>query len=63
MIEALATSTYSGSIMPYGPTKFVNGNNEAAQPVNTQIRGDKIELVFPKEYATAEPVFPMPPRS
>ncbi|MCP8939463.1 ABC transporter substrate-binding protein [Alsobacter sp. SYSU M60028] len=62
MIEALASSTYSGSIMPYGPTKFVNGNNEGAQPVNTQIRGDKIELVFPKEYATAEAVFPMPPR-
>ncbi len=60
LIEALASSTYSGSIMPYGPTKFVDGSNEAAQPVNTQIRGDKIELVFPKEYATAEAVFPMP---
>ena len=63
MIETLASSTYGGSIMPYGPTKFVNGNNEAAQPVNTQIRGNKIELVFPKEYATAEAVFPMPPRT
>jgi branched-chain amino acid transport system substrate-binding protein len=63
VIEALTTSNYAGSIMPYGPTKFVNGNNEAAQPVNTQIRGNKIEVVFPKEYATAEPVFPMPPRS
>jgi branched-chain amino acid transport system substrate-binding protein len=31
--------------------------------VNTQIRGEKIELVFPKEYATAEAVFPMPARS
>ncbi|MFC5991573.1 ABC transporter substrate-binding protein [Limoniibacter endophyticus] len=63
MIEALTTSTYDGSIMPYGPTKFVNGSNEGAQPVNTQIRGDKIELVFPKEFATAEAVFPMPARS
>jgi branched-chain amino acid transport system substrate-binding protein len=63
MIEALAASTFDGSIMPYGPTKFVNGSNEAAQPVNTQVRGDKIELVFPKEFATAEPVFPMPPRT
>ena len=60
MIETLASSTFDKSIMPYGPTKFVNGNNEGAQPVNTQIRGDKIELVFPKEFASAEPVFPMP---
>lgn len=62
MIAALAASTYDGSIMPYGPTKFVNGNNLGAQPVNTQVRGEKIELVFPKDFATAEPVFPMPAR-
>ena len=60
MIEALAASTFDKSIMPYGPTKFVNGDNTSAQPVNTQIRGDKIELVFPKQYASAEAVFPMP---
>lgn len=60
MIQTLAASTFDGSIMPYGPTKFVNGDNVNSQPVNTQIRGDKIELVFPKEYATAEPVFPVP---
>ena len=53
MIEALAASTFDKSIMPYGPTKFVNGDNTSAQPVNTQIRGDKIELVFPKQYASA----------
>ena len=60
MIEALAASTFDKSIMPYGPTKFVNGDNTSAQPVNTQIRGDKIELVFPKQYASAEAVFPVP---
>lgn len=63
MIETLAASTYAGSIMPYGPTKFVNGANVNSQPVNTQIRGDEIELVFPEKYATAEPVFPVPARS
>ena len=62
MIDALAASTFDGSIMPYGPTHFVNGNNEAAQPVNTQVRGEAIEVVFPKDFATAEPVFPMPAR-
>lgn len=60
MIEALAASTFDKSIMPYGPTKFVNGDNINSQPVNTQIRGDKIELVFPKQYASAEAVFPIP---
>ena len=48
IIEALAASTLSDHIMPYGPTKFVNGNNEGAQPVNTQIRGDDIEVIFPQ---------------
>ena len=62
MIEALATSSYDDHIMPYGPTKFVNGQNEGAQPVNTQIRGDKIEVIFPKEFASAQPIFPMPAR-
>ena len=60
MIDTLAASTFDGSIMPYGPTKFVNGDNVNSQPVNTQIRGEEIELVFPEEYATAEPVFPVP---
>jgi branched-chain amino acid transport system substrate-binding protein len=60
VIAALASSTFEDHIMPYGPTKFVNGQNEGAQPVNTQIRGDKIEVIFPKEFATAAPVFPNP---
>ena len=29
---ALASSTWSGHVMPYGPTKFVNGQNEGAAP-------------------------------
>ncbi|MBM3554889.1 MAG: ABC transporter substrate-binding protein [Alphaproteobacteria bacterium] len=57
---ALAASTYEGHIMPYGPTKFVNGQNQGAQPVGTQIRGQKIEIIAPKEFATAKAVFPMP---
>ena len=60
LIAALNTSTFKAELMPYGPTKFVNGQNEGAQPVNTQIRGDKIEVIFPKEFATAAPVFPNP---
>ncbi len=63
IIDALAASTLSDHIMPYGPTKFVNGQNQGAQPVNTQIRGNNIEVIFPKEFATAEPVFPIPAKS
>jgi branched-chain amino acid transport system substrate-binding protein len=62
VIEALTASNWAGHIMPYGPTRFVKGENEGAQPVNTQIRGSKIEVIFPKEFASAAPVFPMPKR-
>jgi branched-chain amino acid transport system substrate-binding protein len=60
LTQALASSTFAGHIMPYGPTRFVNGQNEGAQPINTQIRGANIEVIYPKEFATAEPVFPIP---
>lgn len=60
VIAALAASTYEGHIMPYGPTKFVNGQNQGAQPVGTQIRGQKIEIIAPKEFATAKALFPTP---
>ena len=29
---ALAGSTFKADLMPYGPTKFVNGQNQGAQP-------------------------------
>lgn len=59
---ALASSTWSGHMMPYGPTKFVNGQNEGAAPVNTQIVGKDIKVIFPAAFANAKPVFPMPVR-
>jgi len=62
IIDALASSTWADTIMPYGPTKFVNGQNASARVVNTQIIGKEIKLIFPKEVANAAPVFPMPPR-
>ncbi len=56
--EALAASTFSDHIMPYGPTRFVNGQNMGAQPVNTQVQGGDIKVIFPTEFADARPVFP-----
>jgi len=61
IIEALESSTFSGHVMPYEPTKFVNGQNQGAAPVNTQVLGNDIQVIFPQTFATAKPVFPMPP--
>ena len=56
--EALAASSFADHIMPYGPTKFVNGQNQGAAPVNTQVQGGDIKVIFPNEFADAKPVFP-----
>ena len=61
IIAALESSTFSGHVMPYGPTKFVNGQNQGAAPVNTQVIGNDIQVIFPAAFASAKPVFPMPP--
>ena len=44
--------------MPYGPTRFVGGQNEGASPVNTQVQGGDIKVIFPAAFADAKPVFP-----
>ena len=60
LAAALESSTFSGHVMPYGPTKFVNGQNQGAAPVNTQVLDNDIKVVLPANYAQAKPVFPMP---
>jgi branched-chain amino acid transport system substrate-binding protein len=60
LTAALASSTFSGHLMPYGPTKFVNGQNEGAAPVNTQVLDNDIKVVLPSDFANAKPVFPRP---
>jgi branched-chain amino acid transport system substrate-binding protein len=58
--DALASSTFTGHVMPYGPTKFVNGQNQGAAPVNTQVQGNDIQVILPSAFASAKPIFPMP---
>jgi branched-chain amino acid transport system substrate-binding protein len=58
---ALASSTFSGQVMPYGPTKFVDGQNQGAAPANTQVQGNDIQVILPTAFASAKPIFPMPP--
>ena len=60
LTAALEGSTFSGHVMPYGPTKFVNGQNQGAAPVNTQVLDNDIKVVLPANFAQAKPVFPMP---
>ena len=55
---ALAASTFAGHIMPYGPTRFANGQNTGAAPVNTQVQGHDIRVIYPDAFADAKPVFP-----
>jgi branched-chain amino acid transport system substrate-binding protein len=57
IIEALASSNWNGHFMPYGPTKMVNGQNQGARPVVTQIVDGQVRLVHPDEYANAKPQF------
>jgi branched-chain amino acid transport system substrate-binding protein len=45
--------------MPYGETKFVNGQNMGAAPVNTQVQGNEIKVIFPDSFADAKPQFPV----
>ena len=55
---ALASSSFTGHIMPYGPTRFEKGQNMGAAPVNTQVQGGDIKVIFPDAFADAKPVFP-----
>ncbi len=57
----LASSTFSGHVMPYGPTKFIDGQNQGAAPVNTQVQGNNIQVILPAAFASAKPIFPIPP--
>jgi branched-chain amino acid transport system substrate-binding protein len=60
VIAALANSTFDGHIMPYGATRFVDGQNAGAAPVNTQVQGGDIKVIFPAEFADAKAMFPVP---
>jgi len=57
---AMESSTFKGHVMPYGPTKFVNGQNQGAAPVNTQVIDKDIQVILPAQFASAKAVYPMP---
>jgi len=57
--DALAASTFNDHFMPYGPTRFENGQNTGAQPLMTQVIKGDIRVIVPREYREAEPIFPL----
>jgi len=56
---ALENSTFSDHFMPYGPTKFVNGQNTGAQPLMVQVIKGDIRVIVPRDYREADPIFPL----
>jgi branched-chain amino acid transport system substrate-binding protein len=58
IIAALTGSAWNEHFMPYGPTKFVDGQNQGAQPLMLQVQKGDIKVVLPNTYAQAQPVFP-----
>jgi len=58
IINALASSTWDKHFMPYGPTKFVNGQNMGAAPLTMQVLKGDIKVILPNTFAETEPVFP-----
>ena len=56
--DALTNSTWDKHFMPYGPTRFVAGQNQGAQPLAMQVLKGDIKVILPNSYAEAAPVFP-----
>ncbi len=60
VIAALSSSTWFPDMMPYGPTKFVNGQNEGGRGALLQASKTDIDVVAPEQFASAKPVYPRP---
>ncbi|TDT99312.1 amino acid/amide ABC transporter substrate-binding protein (HAAT family) [Azorhizobium sp. AG788] len=59
VIDALAASTWADHVMPYGPTKFVDGQNQGAAPVSLQVQNGAIRVVYPEAFSDAKAIFPV----
>jgi branched-chain amino acid transport system substrate-binding protein len=43
LIEVLSTQSFDSSVMPYGQSKFVDGQNINALALNTQVQGGDVK--------------------
>jgi branched-chain amino acid transport system substrate-binding protein len=60
VLPALAASSFYPDMLPYAPTKFVNGQNQGAQASGLQIQKGEIRVIWPDQFADAKPVFHQP---
>jgi len=60
VLPALAASAYYPEMLPYAPTRFVNGQNQGAQASGLQIQQGDIRVIWPEQFADAKPVFHQP---
>ncbi len=60
LTASLAESTWSDHFMPYGPTQFVDGQNQGGRAAALQVLNNEIEMIHPTEFASAKAVFPNP---
>jgi branched-chain amino acid transport system substrate-binding protein len=60
LTAALNASTFKAELMPYGPTKFVNGQNEGGRAEVMQAFKGDIKVIAPEQFAEMQPVFPKP---
>jgi len=60
LIAALNASTFNAELLPYGPTKFVNGQNQGGRAAIMQALKGDIEVIAPADVASAKAVFPRP---
>ena len=60
VIEALSASAFYDELLPYGPTKIVDGQNQNAHATALQIQRGDIHVVYPEQFADAAVVFPRP---
>ncbi|MBD8653425.1 ABC transporter substrate-binding protein [Rhizobium sp. CFBP 13726] len=59
IIEALQKNEFDSGVMPYGKSKFdATGQNVNALPLNTQVHGGQIKVIYPDQFAQAKPKFP-----
>lgn len=60
VIPSFAASSYGETWLPYGPTKFVGGQNQGARGLGLQIQDADIKVIWPAEFADATALFPRP---
>ena len=60
LLAALGGSDFKADLMPYGPTKFVNGQNEGGRAAVMQAFKGDIEVIAPDDVSSTKAVFPKP---